>query len=117
MFVKVSGNEKLKVSFAALKDAGVPLLLTVSEESRRMEEMMKMYSMSGMGGMGAFPTEETLTVNTASPLIAKLSGMDGEKQEKAAAYLYRLALLSQRKLSGEELKQFLADGYAILDLI
>ncbi len=117
LFVKVSGNEKLKVSFAALKDAGVPLLLTVSEESRRMEEMMKMYSMSGMGGMGAFPTEETLTVNTTSPLIAKLSAMEGETQEKTAAYLYRLALLSQRKLSGDELKQFLADGYAILDLI
>ena len=117
LFVKVSGNEKLKVSFASLKDAGVPLLLTVSEESRRMEEMMKMYSMSGMGGIGAFPTDETLTVNTASPLIAKLSAMEGEKQEKTAAYLYRLALLSQRKLSGEELKQFLADGYAILDLI
>ena len=117
LFVKVSGNEKLKVSFASLKDAGVPLLLTVSEESRRMEEMMKMYSMSGMGGLGAFPADETLTVNTASPLIAKLSALEGEKQEKTAAYLYRLALLSQRKLSGEELKQFLADGYAILDLI
>ena len=117
LFIKISGNEKLNVSFAALKDAGVPLLLTVSEESRRMEEMMKMYSMSGMGSMGAFPTEETLTVNTASPLIAKLAALEGEKREKTAAYLYRLALLSQRKLTGEELKQFLADGYAILDLI
>lgn len=117
LFVKASGNEKLKVSFASLKDTGVPLLLTVSEESRRMEEMMKLYSMNGMGSLGAFPADETLTVNTASPLIAKLSAMDGEKQEKTAAYLYRLALLSQRKLTGEELKQFLADGYAILDLI
>lgn len=117
LFVKVSGDEKLKVEFAALKDAGVPLLLTVSEESRRMEEMMKLYAMSGMGAMDAFPTESKLTVNTASPLIAKLGAMEGEKQEKTAAYLYRLALLSQRKLSADELKQFLADGYAILDLI
>lgn len=117
LFVKVSGNEKLKVEFAALKDTGVPLLLTVSEESRRMEEMMKLYAMSGMGAMGAFPTEAKLTVNTASPLISKLSAMEGEKQEKTAAYLYRLALLSQRKLTADELKQFLADGYAILDLI
>lgn len=117
LFVKVSGNEKLKVEFAALKDAGVPLLLTVSEESRRMEEMMKFYAMSGMGTMGAFPTESTLTVNTASPLIAKLGTMEDDKREKAASYLYRLALLSQRKLTAEELKQFLSDGYAILDLI
>ena len=82
-----------------------------------MEEMMKLYAMSGMGAMGAFPTETKLTVNTASPLISKLSAMEGEKQEKTAAYLYRLALLSQRKLTADELKQFLADGYAILDLI
>ncbi len=117
LFVKVSGDEKLKVEFAALKDEKVPLLLTVSEESRRMEEMMKLYAMSGMGAMGAFPTEATLTVNTASPLIAKLGAMEGEKQEKTASYLYRLALLSQRKLTAEELKQFLADGYGILDLL
>ena len=115
LFVKVSGNDKLKVEFAALKDASVPVLLTVSEESRRMEEMMKMYSMSGMGiGMNAFPTEETLTVNTASELIAKLGTMEPEKQEQSAAYLYRLALLSQRKLTAEELQKFLSDSYAIL---
>ena len=99
LFVKVSGNDKLKVTFSALKDPSVPLLLTISEESRRMEEMMKMYAMAGMGGMGAFPTEATLTVNTASPLIEKVAGMDAEKQEKTVAYLYRLALLSQRKLT------------------
>ena len=118
LFVKFSGDEKLKVNFSALKDTSVPVLLTISEESRRMEEMMKMYAMSGMNmGMGAFPTEATLTVNTASPLIAKLGAMEGEKQEKAAAYLYGLALLSQRKLTADELKKLLADGYALLDLI
>ena len=116
LLVKVSGNEKLKVSFAALKDQNVPLLLTVSEESRRMEEMMKLYAMGGME-MPAFPQDATLTVNTASPLVEKLAAMEGEKQEKTAAYLYRLALLSQRKLSAEELKQFLNDSYSILDLI
>jgi len=117
LFRQVSGEEKLKVSFTALKDTSVPLLLTISEESRRMEEMMKMYSMAGMGTVGAFPTEATLTVNTASPLIEKLSAMDGEKREKTAAYLYRLALLSQRKLTAEELTQFLQDSYSIVDLI
>lgn len=116
LLVKVSGNEKLKVSFAALKDQNVPLLLTVSEESRRMEEMMKLYAMGGME-MPAFPQDATLTVNTASPLVEKLAAMEGDKQEKTAAYLYRLALLSQRKLSAEELKQFLNDSYSILDLI
>ncbi len=118
LFVKVSGNDKLKVSFAALKDASVPVLLTISEESRRMEEMMKMYAMSGMSmGMGAFPTDATLTVNTASPLIAKLGTMEDGRREQAAAYIYELALLSQRKLTAEELQKFLKDSYSVLDMI
>ncbi len=117
LFKSVSGNEKLNVEFAALKDANVPLLLTVSEESRRMEEMMKMYAMSGMGMGMSFPTEEKLTVNTASPLIQKLSGLEEDKQMKTASYLYRLAQLSQRKLTAEELQGFLTDSYSILDLI
>ncbi len=98
LFVKVSGNEKLKVAFSPLKESTVPVLLTVSEESRRMEEMMKLYAMNGMG-MGAYPVDYTLTVNTASPLIAKLEGMEDARREQAAAYLYQLARLSQRKLT------------------
>ena len=115
LFVKASGNEKLKVEFSPLKDASVPVLLTISEESRRMEEMMKLYAMSGMAMGGSFPTDATLTVNTASPLIRKLSELEGEKQEKTATCIYQLALLSQRKLSAEELKAFLSNSYGLLE--
>lgn len=117
LFRKVAGDEKLTVSFAALKDASVPVLLTISEDSRRMEEMMRMYAMSGMNLGMNYPTEATLTVNTISPLIQRLSSMESEKQEKAAAYLYRLALLSQRKLTAEELQRFLSDSYGILEML
>ena len=118
LFKSVAENDQLKVTFSALKDTTVPLLLTISEESRRMEEMMKMYAMSGMnlGGM-SFPRDETLTVNTACPLIAKLGEMEEDKQRKTAAYLYRLAQLSQRKLSAEELQTFLGESYSILELL
>ncbi|MBE6627400.1 MAG: molecular chaperone HtpG [Ruminococcaceae bacterium] len=118
LFKNVAENDQLKVTFSALKDTTVPLLLTISEESRRMEEMMKMYAMSGMnlGGM-SFPRDETLTVNTACPLIAKLGEMEEDKQRKTAAYLYRLAQLSQRKLSAEELQSFLGESYSILELL
>ncbi len=116
LFKKTSANENLKVEFANLKNDTVPVLLTISEESRRMEEMMKMYSMNGMN-LGAFPTEETLTVNTAAPLIQKLEGMSEETKEKAVSYLYQLALISQRKLSAEELQKFLNDSYSVLDLL
>lgn len=116
LFVKVSKNENLKVEFAALKDQSVPVLLTISEESRRMDEMMKLYAMSGMQ-MNSFPLDAKLTVNTASPLIKKLEAMEDERKERSASYLYRLALLSQRKLSAEELQEFLTDSYSVLELL
>ena len=118
LFKKVSGNEELKIEFANLKDANVPALMTISEESRRMEEMLKLYAMNGMNmGMNSYPQEVTLTLNLASPLISKLETMEGEKQEITAAYLYGLAQLSQKKLSAEELQKFLADSYTILGLL
>ena len=118
LFKKVSGKDDLKVEFANLKDASVPALITLSEESRRMDEMLKLYAMNGMNmGMDSYPQQITLTLNLSSSLIAKLESMEGEKQEVAAAYLYGLAQLSQKKLSAEELQKFLADSYTILGLL
>ncbi len=119
LFRKVSGNEKLKVKFEALKDAAIPAVLNVSEESRRMEDMMKMYRMSGGADFGeSFPLDMTLVLNTASPLISKLAAMDGSDAEGAenyASYIYRLSLLSLRKFTAEEMEQFLKDSYKMLD--
>ena len=86
LFKKVSGNKELKVEFASLKDANVPALITLSEESRRMDEMLKLYAMNGMNmGMSSYPQQITLTLNLSSPLISKLESMEGEKQEITAA--------------------------------
>ncbi len=118
LFKKVSGNEELKVEFANLKDASIPALITISEQARRMDEMLKLYAMNGMNmGMNAYPQQITLTLNLSSPLISKLEAMEGEKQEITAAYLYGLAQLSQKKLTAEELQKFLTDSYTILELL
>ena len=118
LFKKVSGKDDLKVEFANLKDASVPALITLSEESRRMDEMLKLYAMNGMNmGMDSYPQQITLTLNLSSSLIAQLESMESEKQEVAAAYLYGLAQLSQKKLSAEELQKFLTDSYTILGLL
>ena len=118
LLCKVSGNEKLNVVFESLKDADIPMILNVSEESRRMEDMMRMYRMTGgEGEMPAFPTDTTLIVNTTSPLIAQIGDMlnaDSQKAESLAAYLYRLSVLSQRRFSAEEMQSFLKDSYRIL---
>ena len=118
LYREVSGNDKLEVKFLPLKDESVPAMLTVSEESRRMEEMMKMYAMQGgMGAMPSYPVDYTLTVNTASPLTGKLTDLcetDPDKAKLIASQVYRLCLLSQRKLTAEELTDFLAAGFDLL---
>lgn len=119
LFRKVSGNEKLNVKFETLKNAAIPAVLNVSEESRRMEDMMKMYRMSGGADFGEnFPLDMTLVLNTASPLISKLAAMDGNDAagaENYASYIYRLSLLSLRKFTAEEMERFLKDSYKMLD--
>ena len=65
----------------------------------------------------AFPTESTLVLNTASPLIARLSTLakeDEAKAESMASYLYKLALLSQKKFSAEEMQGFMKDSFDLL---
>lgn len=118
LYREVSGNDKLEVKFTPLKDESTPAMLTVSEESRRMEEMMRMYAMQGgMGAMPAYPVDYTLTVNTASPLTGKLMELceaDPDKAKLIASQIYRLCLLSQRKLTAEELTDFLAAGFDLL---
>ena len=118
LYREVSGNDKLEVKFLPLKDESVPAMLTVSEESRRMEEMMRMYAMQGgMGAMPSYPVDYTLTVNSASPLTGKVTDLceaDPDKAKLIASQVYRLCLLSQRKLTAEELTDFLAAGFDLL---
>ena len=118
LFRRVSANDTLEIKFATLKDGSLPAMLTVSEESRRMEEMMRMYALqSGMDAPAPYPTTYTLTVNLSSPLTARLSALcdtDPALAEVMAAQVWRLSLLSQRKLTAEELKTFLAESFDLL---
>ncbi len=109
LFKKVSGNEKLNIVFENLKDESVPAILNVSEQSRRFDDMMKMYS---MGDGGASMAEETLILNANSSLIKKLAD---KPDENIAKQLYTLTLLSQRRLSAEELKSFLSASFGLLE--
>ncbi len=123
LFRKAAGDEKLTVRTEKLKNDEVPALLTVSEESRRFGDMMKLYSAPGED-MPEFPCEYTLTLNPAAHAYTRLCELmeasDDEGKAKAeayASYIYRLALLAQKKLSADELKGFLADSYRLLGMI
>ncbi|MBQ7591069.1 MAG: molecular chaperone HtpG [Clostridia bacterium] len=142
---KVSGNEKLEVAAEPLVDAAVPAVLTVSEQSRRFEDMMRLYAAPGEEYVPPVPSDMKLTLNTRCGAYAKLvrlagegdgasgdsdGGKDagsGEKTEQAAApedeaaeryasFVYRLALLAQKKLTAGELSAFLSDSYRLLEL-
>ena len=118
LFKKVSGNETLEVKFESLKDEKVPALLTVSEQSRRFEDMMKMYRMSGGEDDGSYkaPIESTLILNSSSALIRKMAeSKSGDELESAAKQIYRLALLSHRQLTADELESFLYDSFDMLE--
>ena len=121
IFKEVSGNSELKVTFELLKNEKVPAILNISEQSRRMEDMMRMYRMrSGGKDDMSFPTEATLVVNANSPLITRLGAAaesDADKAKKIAKQIYTLALLSQRQLTADELQDFLMGSFDILENI
>ena len=105
-------EENVTVEFGALSDESIPALLSVDEEIRRMEEMMRMYGIAQ-----PTPPDKKLILNTASPLIAKLEGLcDSNKElaEDLASHIYKLALLSQKKFTAEEMKEFMDSSYKLL---
>ncbi len=119
IFKAVSGAE-LKVSFELLKNEKIPAVLNISEETRRMEDMMKMYRRMGNGDYMKFPTDMTLVVNANSSLIKRLAAeaeTNEEKAKKLAKQIYTLALLAQRQLSADELQTFLAESFDMLENI
>ena len=120
LFKKVSGSDRLTVRYENLRDAGIPALLNISEQTRRMDDMMRMYRMSGGedGGM-SMPLDSTLVLNSGSKLIRALGdaaeGGADEKTERIAKQVYTLALLAQRQLSAEELRGFLSGSFSLLE--
>ena len=115
LFKDASGNEKLTVKCEKFSDESVPAMLSLSEESRRMEDMMKLYSLGGMEMGGAFAAEYKLVVNLSNPLIAKLDKEESENSLLLAKQIYSLAVLGQRRFDEKEMKDFLASSYSLLE--
>ena len=113
LFTRAAGEgAKLTVRCERLSESDAPAVLTVSEQSRRMEDMMRMYAPDGGFSM---PSEATLLLNTASPIVTRLSdGTYGERADSVARHLLLLATLSNRKLTAGEMRDFLASSYELL---
>ena len=107
VFKKALNNDKLDIKVEKMKNASVASMITVSEETRRMQDMMKMYSMGGMD-MSAFgATGETLVLNANHPLVKYvLENKEGENTVKICEQLYDLASLAHGQLSPERMTNF-----------
>ena len=116
IFRKELGNDKLEVKTEKLKDEKVAAMITLSEQSRRMQEMMKMYGMADMGmGMGG---EVTLILNANHPLVQYVSEhKDGENTGMICKQLYDLAMLAHKPLSPEEMTAFVQRSNDIMMLL
>lgn len=118
IFRKALNNEGLEVKVEKFKNKDLSSMLTVSEESRRMADMMKMYAMGGMD-MGMFGSaSETLVLNANNDLVQYiLNNKDSENAPIFAAQLYDLAKISNAPLSAEAMTEFVARSNKIMMLL
>ena len=112
LFHKALNNDKLTVKAEKLKDASMACVMTLSEEGRRMQEMMKMYGMSGMD----FGTpDETLVLNLTHPLVQYvLAHAEDESVTKYCEQLYDLAALAHGTLSPDRMSKFITRSNEIM---
>ena len=111
-------KDKLTVKLQKLTQSSIAAMLSISEESRRMNDMMKMYAMSGMP-MGDMPVDETLILNTEHPLVQYLIEHRTDEAAKETVdmiseQLYDLAKLQQSPLSADEMAKFISRSNEIL---
>ena len=120
IFKKALNNDKLTIKVENLKNADVASVLTLSEQGRRMQDMMKMYAMGGMGGMDPdmFAADQTLTLNANNALVQYiLNNKDSEHVPMFAEQLYDLAKISNQPLSVDAMTKFIKRSNDIMLLL
>ena len=117
IFRKALDNEKLDVKVEKLKNENVASMMTLSEESRRMQDMMKMYGMMGMDP-SMFGNDVSLVLNANHPLVQYvLANGENENTMLFCKQLYDLALLSNKPLNPEQMTEFIKRSNEIMMLL
>ena len=115
LFKKALSNDKLDIKVEKMKNEGVASMITVSEETRRMQDMMKMYNMGGMDPSMFGGTGETLVLNANHPLVKYvLNHQENQNTDKICEQLYDLASLSHGPLSPERMTKFVSRSNEIM---
>ena len=118
LFRKTLGKENLDVPVEKLKDEKISSIITLSEESRRMQDMMKMYGMPGMDPNMFGGAQESLTLNANNSLVQYLfEHGDADNAKIICEQLYDLAMLSHKPLEPEAMTKFIARSNKIMEML
>lgn len=116
-FKETLNLEKVNLKLESLKDESISAMMTLSEESRRMQEMMRMYSMGGNFDESLFAPETTLLLNLNHPLVKHLmdsNGADPAKESLIIEHLYDLARITHTPLKAEDMSKFIKRSNELL---
>ncbi len=117
LFRKVLGKEQLEVKVEKFKNDKISSVMTLSEESRRMQDMMRMYNMTGMD-MGGFGGGESLVLNANNQLVKYIiTNENAEQTPMICEQLYDLALLAHKQLEPEAMTKFIQRSNDIMMLM
>ena len=118
LFRKATGKDQLEVKVEKLKNDKVSSMIPLSEEARRMQDMMKMYSANGMGGMELPDVGQTLVLNANNDLVQYLlANKDGEHSDMFCKQLYDLAMISHQPLQADKMTEFINRSNEIMMLL
>lgn len=117
-FKKSLGNDKLNIDVTKLKDENVSSMITLSEQDRRMQDMMKMYGMAGMDPSMFGANGQTLVLNANNKLVDYVAkNPEGENTKLFCEQIYDLALLAHAPLSAEAMTNFIQRSNKIMELL
>ncbi len=111
---KPSVPEDTKIEVKALKNDSVPAVITLSEQSRRMQEIYKSYGQQMAGMADMFKDEYTVTLNSENAIVKKLSELDADTARLVCDHIYDLAMISNRPLSPERMTKFIERSNSLL---
>ncbi len=118
IFKKATGRDNLEIKVEKLKNDKVSSMITMSEDARRMQDMMKMYAANGMGGMGMSDMGQTLVLNANHALVQYvLEHKEDNNTDLICKQLYDLALISHHPLEADKMTEFIERSNEIMMLL
>ena len=116
-FKKEISDDSLKIEVHALKNASVPAVMLLGEQSRRMQEMYRSYGQQMAGMADMFKNEYTLVINKNNEIIKKLGSLNDEDASLLMDHIYDMARISHSPLTGEQMTKFIERSNKLLEKI